>query len=808
LRPTGIDVIGSVPWGTHFCQFFEGRQDLLDILVPYFVAGLQQNEACLWITSEPLRVDEAKAALTAAVGDLDPYFENGQLEILDYTQWYAREGEFDAQRVMQGWADKLAAAQQRGFHGLRLTGNTFWLQRSQWRDLTEYEAAINRAIVGRPMLALCTYCLAKCGAAEILDVMANHAFALIRRAGVWQVVENAEFRRAEAELRASNEQLRLAHQELQKARDELELRVRARTAELEQAAARLEEEIRERIRTEAALRLEEARLEALLRLSHMGEVPLPELAAFTLEQAIRLTQSAIGFIGFLNEDESVCTLHAVSKELVKECPVSGEPRQWRVASAGRWADAIRERRTLFVNDYSKPHPGKKGPFPGHSHVDRFMVVPLQDGDRIVAIAALGNKASHYDSSDERQVSLLLSGMWSCVQRSLAREALQKAYAELETKVQQRTAELAATADALRHSRDDLNRAQALAHVGSWRLDVRRNVLEWSDEAYRIFGVPPGTPLTYDAFLARVHPDDRDYVDRKWSAAMRGEPYDIEHRIIVGDAVKWVRERAEIEVDDQGRPLGGFGTVQDRTERRRAEEEQARLRRELVRAERERAEIAERMTTEINHRMKNNLVLLSSILQMQMASLPPDSPAVDAIRQAISRISAISAVHEQLYREQPGAVELRDLLRRVGEISAQALTTGEAAISASGGPCYVSAKLGTTVAMLANELITNAVKYGAPGDDGKLAVQINVAGGEHDLTVTVWNSGNPLPDDFDLERHSGLGLSLVRSVIAQQLEGSFHIQPHAGGTLARIVLPGPALRASFAAAEHAARIWDE
>ncbi|MEW6721178.1 MAG: PAS domain S-box protein [Thermodesulfobacteriota bacterium] len=126
-------------------------------------------------------------------------------------------------------------------------------------------------------------------------------------------------------------------------------------------------------------------------------------------------------------------------------------------------------------------------------------------------------------------------------------------------------------EALRRSEEDLVRAQAVSRTGSWRLDVRRNELFWSGEAHRIFGVPAGTRLSYESFLSTVHPDDRDYVDMKWTAALRGESYDIEHRIVVGGNVKWVREKAELEFDARGALLGGFGTVQDITERRRMEE---------------------------------------------------------------------------------------------------------------------------------------------------------------------------------------------------------------------------------------------
>lgn len=127
-------------------------------------------------------------------------------------------------------------------------------------------------------------------------------------------------------------------------------------------------------------------------------------------------------------------------------------------------------------------------------------------------------------------------------------------------------------ESLRASREDLNRAQAVARVGSWRLNVQSNELLWSDEAWRIFGLPRSERLGYETFLGTVHPDDRDYVDQQWQAALRGKPYDIEHRILVDGTVKWVRERAELEFDEHGRLQGGFGTTQDITERKQAEAE--------------------------------------------------------------------------------------------------------------------------------------------------------------------------------------------------------------------------------------------
>jgi two-component system phosphate regulon sensor histidine kinase PhoR len=217
-----------------------------------------------------------------------------------------------------------------------------------------------------------------------------------------------------------------AEEALPEAKQELEIKIGERTAELQQAIKQLQAENQERIRTEQSLRLERARLDALLHLSRISEASLQEISSFTLEQAIALTHSKIGFVGLLNEDESVYSLNAVSKDVVKECAVPGDPMQWHVVDAGIWADAIRERRTLFVNDYSQPHPQKKGLPPGHPYVQRFMVVPILEGEKTVAVAGVGNKDSDYDNSDERQIALLLSGMWGYVQRNRSREELRQA----------------------------------------------------------------------------------------------------------------------------------------------------------------------------------------------------------------------------------------------------------------------------------------------------------------------------------------------------------------------------------------------
>jgi PAS domain S-box-containing protein len=201
LRETNIGAVGDVDWGTHFCVFYQTRDDLLDILVPYFKAGLENNEFCMWVTSEPLNKEQAQEALEKAMPDFKRYLEQGQIEIIPYTEWYIKGGKFESKRVLAGWIDRLNRALERGYNGLRLTGNTFWLEKKGWKGFTAYEEEINNVIGKYRMIAICTYSLDKCGAAEIMDVVVKHQFALIKREGKWEMVESHEHKKAHETLR-------------------------------------------------------------------------------------------------------------------------------------------------------------------------------------------------------------------------------------------------------------------------------------------------------------------------------------------------------------------------------------------------------------------------------------------------------------------------------------------------------------------------------------------------------------------------------------------------------------------------------
>lgn len=195
------------------------------------------------------------------------------------------------------------------------------------------------------------------------------------------------------------------------------------------------------------------------------------------------------------------------------------------------------------------------------------------------------------------IILLVCGIiilgFNVYQRRRAEFALQKAKEELEMRVSDRTTELQKAneqlsfelierkraEDDLRASELRLKEAQRIAHVGSWDLDIVSNVLTWSDEIYRMFEINPlDFGASYEAFLDRIHPDDRELVNKAYTDSLTcGLPYEIDHRLLLKSGeVKYVHEQCETFYDAGGKPLRSVGTVQDITDRKRAEEELKRL----------------------------------------------------------------------------------------------------------------------------------------------------------------------------------------------------------------------------------------
>jgi two-component sensor histidine kinase len=159
-------------------HFFESGSELRDVLVPYFKAGLENNERCLWVTGRAFGAEDARCALRAVVADLDKRERESQIEIVNGDDWYARGERLRPHELVSGLLQREQDALGLGYAGVRTNGNCAWVTPDQWADFLEYETLVQEALRGRRMICMCSYCVDQLADGSHLEVMGCHDLTL------------------------------------------------------------------------------------------------------------------------------------------------------------------------------------------------------------------------------------------------------------------------------------------------------------------------------------------------------------------------------------------------------------------------------------------------------------------------------------------------------------------------------------------------------------------------------------------------------------------------------------------------------
>ena len=535
-------------------------------------------------------------------------------------------------------------------------------------------------------------------------------------------------------------------------------------------------DVTDRRRAEEQIRLNELRLESMVRIAQYRAHDVQALLDYALDEAITLTGSTIGYIYDYDEDRSEFRLSSWSKGGARESAVPAPRTAHPLETTGLWGEAVRQRRPIVVNDGRALHALKRGGPDGQVAIRRLMTVPVLAGERIVAVIGVANKDSDYDPSDVRQLVLLMDSVWRVVERKHADEVLRQSEQRLNLLIQQ----------------------TPLAVI-EWDPDGR--VARWNPAAERVFGYPAAEAIgRHGSFIAPDGGGPLPAAGGDLAACGGGARSVLEHVTKDGRTILCEWHSAPLTTED-GRLIGVAALASDITEIREAEREM-----------KETLEIKSQFISTVSHELRTPLTAIKEsieIVREETAGVLTADAAefLDVARRNIDRLARL--IHNVLafQRLEAGNVRLdlrpHDFNGIVREVAAAmtplaAQKALEVSLALEEPLPLVECDRDQITQVLTN-LVGNAIKFSDRG-----GVLVATGASDHQFMATVTDTGcgisqEDLPRLFQKFRQlgpwderaaggSGLGLAISKEIVERH-GGSIWVESEPGaGTAVRFVLP--------------------